>query len=126
MRTSVRLLGLLLAVLAGPATGLAAQSLTPGTWTGKVVDPGGDEIPIDFEVQTIGDSIAIAMIGPDGEKSPFTQVRFEEGKLLFRWEPGVVVNCILSPVDGGGFSGPCTDESGGTGNITMTPPPKQN
>lgn len=124
MRTFVRLLGLLLVLLGGSTTGLNAQGLISGTWTGKGVDPGGEEFPISFEVQTTGDSISITMLGPDGERMPLSQVRLEEGKLLFVWSPGVVINCVLSPVEGGGFSGPCTDESGGTGVITMTPPPK--
>lgn len=126
MKTSVRLLGLLLALIAGTTTGLEAQTLAAGTWTGKGVDPGGIEFPITFEVQTTGDSIRIDMVGPDGESMSLSQIRFEEGKLLFVWSPGVVINCVLSPVEGGGYSGPCTDESGGTGVVTMTPPPKQN
>jgi hypothetical protein len=122
MRTTVRLFVFLLALLAGTTTALNAQKLAAGTWTGKGVDPGGEEFPVTFEVQTIGDSIAIDMVGPDGNKMPLTEIRFDEGKLLFRWEPGPAINCVLSPIEGGGFSGPCTDESGGTGVITMTPP----
>ena len=122
MKTSLRLLGLLLALVAGATTGLQAQKLAPGTWTGKGVDPGGEEFPITFEVDTAADSLRITMVGPDGERMGLTNLRFEEGKLLFTWSPGIVINCVLSPVEGGGFSGPCTDDSGGTGIITMTPP----
>lgn len=122
MRTTLRLLVLLSGLVLGTAASLRAQSLASGTWTGKGVDPGGEEFPITFEVQTAGDSISIAMIGPDGERMALTDIRFEEGKLLFRWSPGPVINCVLSPVEEGGFSGPCTDDSGGTGIITMTPP----
>jgi hypothetical protein len=122
MKSSLRFLGLLLALVVASTTGLQAQKLASGTWTGKGVDPGGEEFPITFEVQTTGDSISIAMVGPDGERMALTEIHFEEGKLLFTWEPGVVVKCTLSPVDGGGYSGPCTDDSGGTGIITMTPP----
>lgn len=122
MKRAIRFLGLLLALLAGTTAGLQAQTMTPGTWTGKGVDPGGEEFPITFEVTTAGDSLSITMLGPDGERMELSQIRFEEGKLLFRWSPGIVIDCILSPVEGGGFSGPCTDESGGTGLITMTPP----
>ena len=122
MKTPLRFFGLLIAIMVATTTGLQAQKLAPGTWTGKGVDPGGEEFPITFDVQTTGDSISIAMVGPDGERMDLSNIHFEDGKLLFRWEPGVVVNCTLSPVEGGGYSGPCTDESGGTGIITMTPP----
>ena len=125
MRPSLRLLGLLLGLVIGTTASLQAQSLASGTWTGKGVDPGGEEFPITFEVQTAGDSISITMIGPDGERMGLTDIRFEEGKLHFRWSPGIVINCVLSPVDEGSFSGPCTDDSGGTGIITMTPPKPQ-
>jgi len=122
MKTAIRLAGVLLALLAGTTTGLQAQKLAPGTWTGKGVDPGGEEFPLTFDVQTTGDSIAIAMIGPDGERMELSGIKFEEGKLRFQWAPGPVINCVLSPIEGGGYSGPCTDESGGTGVITMSPP----
>ena len=122
MKTAIRLAGVLLALLAGTTTGLQAQKLAPGTWTGKGVDPGGEEFPLTFDVQTTGDSIAIAMMGPDGERMELSGIKFEEGKLRFQWAPGPVINCVLSPIEGGGYSGPCTDESGGTGVITMSPP----
>jgi hypothetical protein len=126
MKITVRLLGLLVALLAGATTGLTAQSLASGIWTGKGVGPGGEEFPITFEVDGSSDSVAITIVTPDGEKLVASEIRFEEGKLLFKWEPGVVVSCTLSPADDGGFSGPCADEEGGTGTITMIPPPKQN
>jgi hypothetical protein len=122
MKSSLRSLGLLLALIVASTTGLQAQKLASGTWTGKGVDPGGEEFPITFEVQTTGDSISIAMVGPDGERIDLTEIHFADGKLLFKWSPGPIISCELSPVDGGGYSGPCTDDSGGTGIITMTPP----
>jgi hypothetical protein len=122
MKSSLRFLGLFLALIVATTTGLEAQKLATGTWTGKGVDPGGEEFPFTVEVQNTGDSLSMALIGPDGEQLPLTEIRFSEGKLLFRWEPGVVVNCELAPVEGGGYSGPCSDESGGTGVITITPP----
>ena len=122
MKTSHRFLGLLLVFLVSATTGLEAQKLAPGTWTGKGVDPGGEEFPLSFDVQTSGDSLAITLIGPDGERMELSDIRFDEGKLLFRWAVGIAIDCVLSPVEGGGFSGPCTDENGGTGALTMTPP----
>jgi len=122
MRTTVRLAGLLLAILAGTTTGLNAQKLASGTWTGNGVGPEGETFDISFDVQTSGDTLSIAMLGPNGERMPLTDIKFEEGKLLFRWDPDIVINCALSPVEGGGFSGPCTDVDGGTGVVTMNPP----
>jgi hypothetical protein len=122
MKTAIRLLGVLLVLFVGATTGLQAQKLAPGTWTGKGVDPGGEEFPFTVEVQSAGDSLTMAIVGPDGEGLALNNIRFTDGKLLFQWEPGVVVNCELSPVEGGGYSGPCSDESGGSGVITITPP----
>jgi hypothetical protein len=122
MKTALRFLGLLAALLVVTSSGLASQQLASGTWTGKGVDPGGEEFPFTVEVQNSGDSLTMSLIGPDGEQLALTNIRFNEGKLLFQWEPGVVVNCELSPVEDGGYSGPCSDESGGTGTLTITPP----
>ena len=122
MKNLLRLLGLALCLVIGTVTTGEAQTMTPGTWTGKATDPGGDSIDLTFDVQLNADTLSIFIHGPDGEKAPLTKIRFEQGKLLFTWEPGIVVNCELSPVEGGGFSGPCTDESGETGQISMTPP----
>jgi hypothetical protein len=121
MKTAIRLMGLLL-VFAGSAAGLEAQTLASGTWTGKGVDPGGEEFPVTFDVKSSGDSLSIALIAPDGQRMELSNIRFEGGKLLFLWSPGIDINCVLSPVEGGGFSGPCTDDEGGTGVLTMTPP----
>lgn len=121
MKTFSRV-GLVLTLLTGVTAGLNAQSLKPGTWTGQGVDPGGGEFELTFDVQTVGDSLTITMVSPEGEKFELSQIRFEGKNLHFRWEPGIVVNCVLSPVDGGGYSGPCIDESGGSGVLSMTPP----
>ena len=122
MKSSLRFVGLLLGLIVATSAGLQAQKLASGTWAGKGVDPGGEEFPFTMEVENSGDSLSMALIGPDGERLPLTNIRFNEGKLLFQWVPGIVVNCELSPVDGGGYSGPCRDESGATGEITITPP----
>ncbi len=121
MRSAVRVLALL-ALLSGATTGAEAQGLKSGTWSGTGAGPGGEAFDITFEVRNDGDSLSIALIAPDGESFPLSQIRLEEGKLLFQWEPGVVVNCVLVPGEGGSFSGPCTDEEGGTGTLTMVPP----
>ena len=113
-------------LVAAAATQLEAQKLETGTWTGTISDPDGESFSISFEVQNTSDTLAVTMVGPGGERMAFSNIRFDEGKLLFTWEPGVAINCALSPVERGGYSGPCTDEEGKTGQITMTPPAKQN
>jgi hypothetical protein len=104
------------------ASGLAAQKLEVGAWTGTGVGPSGEAADVSFDVRMNGDTLMIDLNGPDGQSMPLTDIRFEEGKLLFTWEPGVVVKCVLSPVEGGGYDGPCTDENGGSGRLTMVPP----
>jgi hypothetical protein len=122
MRIRSRVAVLTLALIGATALTLQAQSLKTGTWTGKGIAPEGEEFAITLDVQMKGDTLVIAMHAPDGAILPLTNIRFEDSKLLFTFTPGVVVNCTLSPVEGGGYSGPCTDEEGGTGEITMMPP----
>jgi hypothetical protein len=121
MKNVARVLGLVL-VLCAATTNVQAQSLKQGTWDGKAAGPDGHEIAVTFEVKSTGDSLSISLLVPEGPKVPFSMVRFEEGKLLYQLELGVTINCVLSPLDGGAFGGPCTDAEGGTGSMTMTPP----
>ena len=126
MRMTLRLLGLVALLAAGSLTTLHAQTLESGKWTGTVVDPGGQSHEVSFDVQTVGDSLKISMTGgPESSTFAFRDIRFDNGKLLFTWEPGSPVNCVLEPVPTGGFSGPCTDEEGEGGVMTLVPPKKE-
>jgi hypothetical protein len=125
MKSLVRLLGLTLVTLLGLNTGLRAQTLAPGTWTGSVTDPGGDEAPVTYAVSVTGDTLHISMTVavPDGPPAfPFTNVHFDQGKLLFTWNANVDINCSLDPAEGGGYAGSCTDSEGKSGQMKMVPP----
>ena len=126
MRKLLRLVCLVAVLGAGSLSVANAQKLETGTWTGTVVDPGGQSYDVTFVVQTAGDSLKIDMTGgPEGATFPFLDIRFDNGKLMFQWEPGSPVNCTLEPVATGGFSGPCTDDDGESGLLTMVPPKKE-
>ena len=112
-----------LALLFTAATpSLHAQTLTPGTWTGSILGPSGESADISYEVKMENDTLKVTLNVPEGPSFPFVNVRFEEGKLLFEWEPGVTVRCALAPTEAGGYQGDCTDDSGQTGTLVMVPP----
>jgi hypothetical protein len=125
MKSLLRLLGLVLATTLTLASAARAQTLAAGTWTGSIVDPGGDEAPVTYEVSTTGDSLHISMTVavPDGPPAfVFSNIHFDQGKLLFTWSANIDINCSLDPADGGSYSGTCTDSEGKSGQIKMIPP----
>ncbi|MEO8294739.1 MAG: hypothetical protein ABI613_04415 [Gemmatimonadota bacterium] len=115
---------LLLALFLGSVTRLNAQKLESGTWTGAIVDPGGESVDVTYLVLTAGDTLKISLAAPEGHSAEFTNIRFEGGNLLFSWEPGIQIDCVLMPGEAGSFSGACTDASGESGHMTMAPPKK--
>ncbi|HEY7684570.1 MAG TPA: hypothetical protein VH833_00560 [Gemmatimonadales bacterium] len=120
-------LGIILVIvtaLAAPVT-LPAQNLPAGTWTGTMSPPTDAAVPVTFEVSGSGDSLAISMVLPTGQRAPFNELRLADGKLLFQWAAGpTIVKCDLAKQESGGFKGPCTDSEGMTGQIEMVPPTK--
>lgn len=125
MKSLVRQLGLSLGLVLALSSGLCAQTLAPGTWSGSVTDPGGDEAAVTYEVSVTGDTLHINMtvVVPDGPPAfPFTNIHFDQGKLLFTWNANVDINCSLDPVEGGGYAGTCTDTEGKSGQMRMIPP----
>lgn len=125
MKSLVRLLGLSAVALLALSTGLRAQTLHPGTWSGSVTDPGGEEAPVTYEVTVTGDTLHISMTVavPDGPPAfAFSNVHFEQGKLLFTWNANVDINCSLDPAEGGSYAGSCTDSEGKSGQMKMVPP----
>ena len=121
---------LLAAVIAGfvltvPPTS-SAQSLEEGTWGGSMRQlGGGDGFEIGFEVTMDGDVLMIALLPPedaDADRYEFNEIRMEDGNLVFWWQPGPRVDCVLEPLEGGGWEGECSDASGETGIMTMLPP----
>src|SRR5689334_13418402 len=80
--------------LALPGT-LAAQKLTPGTWTGTIAPP--DQGPLDaaFDVRVVGDTTKLTMKA-DGRVVEVSDLKVEPGKLLFSFAPGGnVIRCTL-------------------------------
>lgn len=109
------------------APAATAQSLEEGTWTGTMTPPGdGDGVEISYEVTMDGDALMIALLPPtdagaDADRYEFSEVRIEDGNLVFWWQPGPRVDCVLEPLDDG-YEGECSDESGETGILSMFPP----
>jgi hypothetical protein len=115
-----------LLVIATP-TRLHGQKLEAGTWTGTSTDPMGQTQNVTFVVTTNGDSLHISLGIPDGPTLAFSDVRFEQGKLMF-WvgmDESRRITCALNPADGGGYSGECTDSEGQHGQLAMIPPKKE-
>ncbi|MEO8200029.1 MAG: hypothetical protein ABI679_05850 [Gemmatimonadota bacterium] len=124
MKLKTRWLLLLVALMAGSITRLNAQKLETGTWTGTLTDPGGDVIDVTYAVALSGDTLQITMSAAEGLSAAFSNIRFEEGKMVFSWEANTKIDCTLSPAEGGGYAGACTDSNGGRGQMTMVPPKK--
>lgn len=109
------------------APAMSAQTLEEGMWTGTMIPPNGPVLDISYEVKKDGDVITVALLPPEGagasaDRYEFSDVRFEDGNLVFWWEPGPRIDCVLEPMDGGEYEGECTDPNGDTGVLTMTPP----
>lgn len=113
------LIGILTLVL--PAS-LAAQKLTPGTWTGTISPPGEGSMEASFDVRVSGDTTKITLKA-DGHEIEATNVKVEPTQLLFTFSPGQEsIRCTLLLRDDKSYSGDCIDLQGGKGVITMRPP----
>ena len=123
-RTASALGTLTLLALAGPAVA-NAQELPHGTWTGTLAPPGGEPIPVTYEVGAAEGALSVVMRSAmiAGEM-PFRDVRLDGSELTFWWEPGIRVDCALTRNAQGGFDGTCSDgiPEAGAGVITMVPP----
>jgi hypothetical protein len=122
MKSLVRLLGLTLVASLALSSGLRAQTLAPGTWTGSVIDPGGEEAAVTYEINMTGDTLHINLVIPEGPSFAFSNIHFDQGKLVFTWNANVDINCSLDPAEGGGYAGTCTDSEGKSGQMKMIPP----
>jgi hypothetical protein len=114
-----------LLVMVTPFT-LQAQKLEAGTWTGTSTDPMGQTQNVTYTVSTTGDTLRISIGIPDGPTLAFSDVHFEQGKLMF-WvgmDESRRITCALDPADGGGYAGECSDTEGQHGQLTMVPPKK--
>ena len=108
-------------VFALPAT-LAAQKLTPGTWTGTIAPPDNAALDASFTVRMSGDTTKITL-NADGHQVETTDVKVEATRPLFNFAPGGnTVRCTLLLRDDKSYSGDCVDDQGGKGTIVMKPP----
>lgn len=118
--------GVMICLALGTASSLSAQKLEPGTWTGVSTDPSGQTQDVTYQVTTSNDSIQVSIAIPEGPMLAFSEVHFEQGKLVF-WvgmDESRRISCSLDPADGGGYAGECTDSEGQHGHLTMVPPKK--
>ena len=120
MRASHRMLiGVLTLALPGS---LAAQKMTPGTWTGTIAPPDGQTLEATFDLRQSGDTTKLTLKA-DGRVIEATDVKVEATRLLFSFSPGGdSVRCTLLRRDDKSYSGDCLDAQGGKGVITMKPP----
>jgi hypothetical protein len=87
--------------------------------------PGGEPIPVTYEVGEVDGALAVVMRAMMvQEVIPFHDVRVTGPELTFWWEPGIRVDCRLLRTDDGSFAGACTDGTSdrGAGSLTMVPP----
>lgn len=98
--------------------------LASGTWTGTMSPPGGQPIPVTFEVSGAGSELSVEMSAPMiPDAIPFNDIRIDGPSMTFWWEPGIRVDCTLTRDAGGGYAGSCSDGGDrGAGALTMVPP----
>jgi len=110
------------AMFASPAH---AQDLQPGLWSGEMTPPGGDPLPVMFEVGERDGALRIVMMNEDLGPMDLTDEALAGDELTFWWNPGVRVDCTLMRQEDGSLEGICADErrpAGGQGRLTMVPP----
>ena len=112
---------LVAATLALPAS-LAAQKLTPGTWTGTVAPPNNSALDATFDVRTAGDTTKLT-ISVGGRGFEATDLKVEKDRLLFVFSTGAnSIRCTLMLGSDKSYTGDCIDSNGGKGVIAMKPP----
>ena len=102
-----------------------AQDLQAGEWTGTIQPPNAETMDITYDVLVESDSISITIVAPGMGEFATTDVRMEDGNLLFAFTPGTPLTCVMKPRDGGKYRGACIDAEGEPGYLTMVPPGKK-
>jgi uncharacterized protein (DUF2147 family) len=102
---------------------LAAQQLTPGTWTGSISPPSEQKLDVTFDIRMSGDTTKITMKGA-GQELAFDDVKVAASLLVFTFSPGGggTIRCSLALQGDKSYSGDCVDPQGGKGQIVMRPP----
>ncbi len=97
-----------------------AQRLEAGTWLGSMTPPEALEpFRINYEVSYDGDALRIVVMG--GQRSlDLNEARFEDGNLVYWFQPGPRVDCVLKPDGKDTYAGDCTDTDGDTGQMMIT------
>lgn len=138
MKTTSRLLAAAFFAFALPMAASAqtaaapAPTVTPdaklavGKWTGSVAPPNGDALELEFNVTAPNDSTKIDLtITAMSMTMPLTNIKLDGTKLSFSFLAGDTdVKCTLEKKDTGAYVGPCADQSGQGGPMTMVPPKK--
>jgi hypothetical protein len=102
------------------STSLHAQTLEAGTWHGSMRPPEAYEpVRISYEVSHEGDVMRIVAMG-GGNSLELNEARFEDGNLVFWFQPGPRVDCVLMPDGENTYAGDCTDTEGETGQMMIT------
>lgn len=99
----------------------SAQEMESGTWTGTVVPPGGEGVPVTYRVGLVEGALTIVMNNDLLGDIPLHDARLDGAGLTFWWEPGTRVDCALQRQADRSFSGTCT-AGNGEGAISMMPP----
>jgi hypothetical protein len=122
-RTAVAF-GIVALITMWAATPTRAQELELGTWTGVLTPPGGEGVPVTFEVGDVDGVLSIVMNNPQLGDISFNEARLEGGELTFWWLPGTRVDCSLLLRGDRSFEGICKDDRGadGEGRLMMMPP----
>lgn len=115
----------LLTISTGAAAQQAVQAkLEVGQWTGQVTPPDGQTVGVLYDVAYAGDTLKITIKAAEHGTFVTTDVKLEADKLSFKFSPGVSVSCVLTRKETS-YSGTCTDDSGGTATIDLSPPKKE-
>ena len=104
-------------------TAPAAKAAIPvGKWTGTVTPPEAETTPVTFDVTSSNDTIAIQIDAGGHGSFAASEIEFAGTRLVFSFQPGPKVLCVLNKQDDGSFAGECTEGAGAAAQITMVPP----
>lgn len=101
-----------------------AKKLDVGQWTGKVTPPDGQVVDVTFDVTYAGDTLQIKLNASQHGEFTTTEAKFDGTKISFKFRPGPEVVCVLEK-KAAVYTGVCTEDSGETASIEMSPPKKE-